>query len=131
MRILFLSFIAVLVACIISDGLGHDADVKLAIHQSERQSALDSEQRSILSHLEAKHNETVSEFVRDWRRAYPAASETSLQELRLIEQKINNDVNAANQFTLAYHQKKADEVNGAIEAPFSLFDVKLEARPGM
>jgi hypothetical protein len=66
--------------------------------------------------------------VRDWRVAYPAASAEGLQELRLVEQKISNDVFAAAQFTLAAHQKKADKLNAAISAPFG---GKFEAKPGL
>lgn len=128
MRILFLAFIAVLVACIISNGLGREADVKLAIHQAESQASLDAEQRSILARLEAKQDAKVSEFVRDWQTAYPGATDETLQELKLIEQMINNDISKASQFTLAFHQVKADALNSAIEAPFG---GKFDARPGM
>lgn len=127
MRFLFLALVAVFVASIISNGLGRDADVKLAIHQANAQAKLDDEQRTILTHLEAKKDAKVSEFVQDWRRAYPTASAGSIQELRLIEQKINNDITVAANFTLAAHQNKADTLNGAISSPLG---GKFEARPG-
>ena len=92
MRFLLFAVVAVFVASIISDGLGRDADVKLAIHQADAQAKLDEEQRLILTRLETKMDTKVSEFVQDWRRAYPTASANSLQELRLAEQKINNDI---------------------------------------
>lgn len=128
MRFLFLAFVAVFVASIISNGLGRDADVKLAIHQADAQAKLDEEQRAILTRLEAKKDAKVSEFVQDWRGAYPAASAEKLQELRLIEQKINNDTTVATDFTLAAHQKKADKLNDTISSPFG---GKFEAHPGI
>jgi predicted aldo/keto reductase-like oxidoreductase len=128
MRFLFLALIAVYVASIISNGIGRDADVKLAIHQADTQSKLDEEQRAILTRLEAKKDSRVSEFVQDWRTAYPTASSETLQELRLIEQKTNNDITLVSNFTLAAHQKKADKLNDAISTPFG---GKFEARPGI
>lgn len=128
MRFVFLALVAVFVASIIANGLGRDADVKLAIHQSEAQAKLDEEQRAILTRLEAKKDAKVSEFVQDWRREYPKASAEQLQELRLIEQKINNDITVAADFTLAAHQKKADKLNETITAPFG---GKFEAKPGL
>lgn len=128
MRFLFFALVAALVALIISDGIGRDADVKLAIHQADVQAKLDEEQRDILTRLEAKKDSKVSEFVQDWRRVYPAASANTLQELRLIEQKINNDITAAGSFTLAANKKKADKLNEAIASPFG---GKFEAQPGI
>ncbi|WP_298595320.1 hypothetical protein [uncultured Zoogloea sp.] len=128
MRFVFLALVAVFVASIIANGLGRDADVKLAIHQSEAQAKLDEEQRAILTRLEAKKDAKVSEFVQDWRREYPKASAEQLQELRLIEQKINNDITVAADFTLAAHQKKVDKINAAFTAPFG---GKVEAKPGL
>ena len=78
MRFLFLALVAVFVASIISDGLGRDADVKLAIHQADAQAKLDEEQRVILTRLESKNDTNVSEFVADWRRAHPIASSVSM-----------------------------------------------------
>lgn len=128
MRFVFFALVAVFVASIIANGLGRDADVKLAIHQADAQAKLDEEQRAILTRLEAKKDAKVSEFVQDWRRAYPEASAERLQELRLIEQKVNNDITVAADFTLAAHQKKADKINDAITAPFG---GKFEAKPGL
>lgn len=128
MRFVFFALVAVFVASIIANGLGRDADVKLAIHQADAQTKLDEEQRAILTRLEAKKDAKVSEFVQDWRRAYPEASAERLQELRLIEQKVNNDITVAADFTLAAHQKKADKINAAITAPFG---GKFEAKPGL
>lgn len=125
MRLLFL---AVFVASIIASGLGRDADVKLAIYEAEAQAKLDAEQRTILTQLEAKRDAKVSEFVRDWRMAYPTANADSLQELRLIEQKIHNDISAVADFTLAAQQKKADRLNDLISSPFG---GKFQARPGI
>lgn len=128
MRFVFFALVAVFIASIIANGLGRDADVKLAIHQADAQTKLDEEQRAILTRLEAKKDAKVSEFVQDWRRAYPEASAERLQELRLIEQKVNNDITVAADFTLAAHQKKADKINAAITAPFG---GKFEAKPGL
>lgn len=128
MRFVFFALVAVFVASIIANGLGRDADVKPAIHQADAQAKLDEEQRAILTRLEAKKDAKVSEFVQDWRRAYPEASAERLQELRLIEQKVNNDITVAADFTLAAHQKKADRINAAITAPFG---GKFEAKPGL
>jgi|GEM_PF-2906976 len=126
MRFLLFAVVAVFVASIISDGLGRDADVKLAIHQADAQAKLDEEQRLILTRLETKMDTKVSEFVQDWRRAYPTASANSLQELRLAEQKINNDITVAADFTLAANQNRADN-----QAFSPLFGGKFEARPGI
>lgn len=128
MRLLFLSLVAVYVASIISNGLASDADVALEIGRNDTQSKLDEEQRDILARLEAKRDAKVSEFVQDWRRAYPAVSAERLQELRLIEQKVNNDITVAADFTIAAKQKKADRLNDAIAVPFGS---KFEANPGM
>lgn len=128
MRFLLFAIVALLAASMIANGLGRDADVKLAIHQAEAQSKLDEEQRAILTRLEAKKNTAVSQFVQDWRSAYPAASAEALQELRLVEQRISNDITVAAKFTLAAHQSKADKLNAAITAPFG---GKVEAKPGL
>ena len=128
MRLLFLSLVAVYVASIISNGLSSDANVALEIGRHEAQSKLAEEQRDILARLEAKRDAKVSEFVQDWRRAYPAVSAERLQELRLIEQKVNNDITVAAEFTIAAKQKKADRLNDAIAVPFGS---KFEANPGM
>jgi RNase adaptor protein for sRNA GlmZ degradation len=128
MRFLFIALVAVFVASIISNGLGRDADVKLAIHQADAQAKLDEEQRIILTRLEAKNDAKVSEFVQDWRRAYPAVGAEKLQELRLIEQKINNDITVAADFTLAAKRKKSDELNDMVSSPFG---AKFEAHPGI
>lgn len=128
MRFLILVFLAAYVASIIADGLGRDADVTYAIHQSEAQSKRDEEQRAILTRLEAKEDAKVSEFIQDWRKSYPAASAEGLQELRLVAQKIDNDISAAAQFTLAAHQERADKLNSAFSAPFG---GSFEVRPGL
>lgn len=129
MRLLFIALIAVVAATIISNGIGRDADVQLQIHEAGAQETRNVEQRAILARLESKNDSQVSEFVRDWRRAYPAASSEGLQELQIIEQKINNDIGAAAGFTLAAHQAKADRLNSMISAPFG---GKVEARrPGI
>ncbi len=62
MRFLFFGLVAVFVASIIANGLGRDADVKLAIHQADAQAKLDEEQRVILTRLEAQKDTKVSEF---------------------------------------------------------------------
>lgn len=128
MRFLFLAVVALFSASIIANGLGRDADVKLAIHQDQVQSKLDEEQREILTRLEAKNDTKVSEFVRDWRGEYPAATAQQLQELRLIEQKVNNDISAASGFTLAAHQERVAKFNEVILSPFG---GKIEAKPGL
>ena len=118
MKYVFLGVIAIVVAVIISNGLGRDAEVKLVMQQAEQQSQLDAKQRTILANLEAMKDATVSEFVNDWRGAYPKATVAGLQELQVIEQKIKNDVRAAGEFTLAAHQKRADQWNKAVYSPF-------------
>ena len=128
MRFILFAIVALFAASMIANGLGRDADVKLAIHQADAQSKLDEEQRAILTRLEAKKDTAVSQFVQDWRRAYPVASAETLQELRLVEQKISNDISVAANFTLAAHQTKADKLNDAITAPFG---GKFEAKPGL
>lgn len=121
MRFLFLAFVAAFVASIIFNG-------QLAIHQVDAQAKLDEEQRIILARLEAKKDAKVSVFVQDWRVAYPSPSTEKLQELRVIEQKINNDITVAADFTLAANQKKADELNDTFSSPFG---GKVEAHPGI
>lgn len=121
MRFLIAVFAAVYIASMISDGLGRDADVALEIY-------LDQEQQSILTRLEAKNDANVSRFVQDWRRSYPKASPEKLQDLRLVEQKIDNDISTAAQFTLAAHKQKLDQLNGAISAPFG---GTVEPQPGL
>lgn len=128
MRYLFLALVAVYVASIITSGLGSDAGTRLAILLADAQAKLDNEQLAILTNLEAKKSAKVSEFVRDWRSAYPTANAEALQELKLIEQKINNDIAAAADFTLAAHQKRANKLNDVISSPFS---AKFEPRPGI
>lgn len=128
MPFLLLALVALFAVSIFSDGLGREADVKLAIHQSESNSKLVQEQGDILTRLEAKKDAKVSEFVRDWRRAYPTPSTEKLQELQLIEQKINSDIAAAADFTLAAKQMKADKLNDVISSPIG---AKFEARPGL
>ena len=109
--------------------MGRDADVKLAIHQAQAQARLDEEQRGILSRLEAKNHGAVSEFVRDWRLAHPTATAEKLQELRVIEQKIDNDVQAAASFTRAARQQRVDKLSGMARGVFG--DVEVEAGPGL
>lgn len=128
MRFVLFAIVAVFAASVIASGLGREAEVTVAIHQAEAQAKLDEEQRAALARLEAKQNTRVSEFVRDWRKAYPAATAEKLQELRLIEQKINSDITSAGEFTLAARQQKADRLNASISAPFG---GKFEAKPGL
>jgi len=118
MRFLFIAVIALWFASIIAGGLGHDADVQLSIHQADAQAKLDEAQRAILTRLESKNDPKASEFVQDWRRAFPVASDDKLQELRVVEQKINNNLSAAGEFTLAAHQHRAAELDAQISAPF-------------
>jgi len=128
MPFLLFALVALFAVSIFSDGLSREADVKLAIHQSESNSKLVQEQGAILTRLEAKKDAKVSEFVRDWRSAYPTPSTEKLQELLLIEQKINNDVAVAADFTLAAKQMKADKLNDVISSPIG---AKFGARPGL
>lgn len=81
MPFLLLALVALFAVSILSDGLGREADVKLAIHQSDSNSKLVQEQGDILTRLEAKKDAKVSEFVLDWRRAYPSSSDS---EKRLV-----------------------------------------------
>lgn len=128
MRFLLFAFVALFGAVIIADGLGRGADVQLATHQADAQTKRNEEQQGILTRLEAKKDAKVSEFVQDWRIAYPTASAESLQELRLIEQKVNNDITVAADFTLAARQDTADKFNDAFSTPFG---GKFQAKPGI
>lgn len=128
MRLLLSALVAILIASIISDGLGREADVALAIHQADLQARLNEEQRVILVRLEAKNDTKVSEFAQDWYRAYPTPGANTLQELRLIEQKINNDIASASNFTFAAHKKTADKLNEVVSSPFG---GTFEAKPGI
>lgn len=130
MRFLFIAFVAVLVVSAISIGLGRDADVRLAIHQANAQKDLDREQNTILTRLEAKKDAKVSEFVQDWRSAYPSASTEKLQELRLIEQMVNNDNTVVSDFTIEARQRKFDELQDSFQVPFA-FGKTIEAQPGL
>lgn len=129
MRYFLLTVIAaLLVGTIISNAIDRGSEVELAIYRAEIQAKLDEEQRDILSRLESKNDPKVSEFVRDWRVAYPTASGERLQELRLIEQKVESDITVASSFTLAVQQKKADELNEAISFPLG---GQFKASPGL
>ena len=129
MQIVFIAIVAIVIALIFSDGLGRDADVKLAIHQAEQQAKLDEEQRAILSRLEARKEAPVMEFVADWQRAYPTSSAERLQELRVIERRIEADPASAAQFTLAAHRVKDGKLGAGLETLSG--KVELRSRPGL
>lgn len=128
MRFFLIAILAVWCSALISNSLSRDADVKLAIYESEQQEKLNNEQFEILLKLESKNDSKVSEFVKDWRKAYPVATPFKLQELRLIEKKINDDISAVTEFTLASRQKQADKLNAVIGSPFG---GQFEAKPGL
>lgn len=128
MRYVLFALVALFVASIIANGMSSDADAKITMHREEQQAKLDTEQRQILTRLEAKNDAIVSEFVRDWRRSYPSATPSRLEELQLIEQKINNDISSARQYTLASAQIRADKLNAAIQSPLG---AKAHAKPGL
>lgn len=124
----FFAIVAIIIAALVSGGLGRDAEVKLSIYQAEQQSQLDTEQRAILASIEGVNNPHASQFVADWRAAYPAASAEGLQELRIIEAKVKADPASAQQFTLKAKQQKADQLNAAISVPFG---GEFKAKPGI
>jgi hypothetical protein len=128
-KFVFFALVAIFVAALISNGLGRDAEVRLAIEQDHAQSKLDEEQRGILHRLEAKQSPKVSEFVDDWRQAFPKATAEKLQELRLIEQRIERDVNAAIQYTLSAKRDRAEKLSESITTPFG--GIKATAEPGL
>jgi hypothetical protein len=76
-------------------------------------------QDKILVRLEAKNNDAVSRFVADWREAYEEPSPSNLSELRLIEQRINNDAGVAEKFTLAFKMANDPFCNGMVDAVFA------------
>lgn len=128
MRFLFFGLVAICVAAIISNGLRRDGDAKLEMHRAEQQAKLDQEQRQILASLEAINSKTVSTFVADWRQHRSEVTEKSLEELRIIQEKIRNDPASAEKFTLAARQEAADKFNAAISSPFG---AKMDAKPGL
>lgn len=128
MRFFLIAVMAVACSILISNGLGRDADVKMSIYLFDQEEKRNNEQLEILLRLETKHDSSVSEFVRDWRKAYPVATAEKLQELRLIEKKIDNDIRAASDFTLAAKQKREDKLSAVIASPLG---GKFEAKPGL
>lgn len=128
MRFFLIAIMVVVCTKLISNGISRDADVKMSIYLFDQEEKRNNEQLEILLRLETKHDSSVSEFVQDWRKAYPVATVEELQELRLIEKKIDNDIRAASDFTLAAKQKRADKLSAAIASPLG---GKFEAKPGL
>ncbi|MGX0940165.1 hypothetical protein ACUXQ2_006263 [Cupriavidus metallidurans] len=128
MRILLLGAIAVVVAAILSSGIGRDGDVQLEIYRAQAQEARDREQRQMLAELEALRIESVSQLVADWRSARGRPTSDSLDELRILVEKIRANPSSAEQYALAAKQKSADEINNLVTSPLG---TKLEAKPGL
>lgn len=95
--------------------------------ERERQaSALVGQQRTLLVELEAMNDPSVSEFVRDWRYAYPEATAENVEELAIAAAAIKADPSRAKGMTLAAKQKELDAL------PFeSVIGSKPEAKPGL
>lgn len=86
-------------------------------------------QDAILGGLQAANNEVVSEFVRDWRRAYPEPTKANLSELRKIQQRIKKDKSAAITMTQSYKMENIATCRESARAgtPLSL----PECQPGL
>lgn len=88
--------------------------------------ALVNEQRRLLVELDAMNNPYVSQFVRDWRVAYPRATDSSVEELSLAAAAIKSDPSRAKTMTRSARQKALDNL------PFTpVFSGTPEAKPGL
>lgn len=129
MRFIVLMVVIIVAASMIADGLSREADVALATHSADKQSSLNEQQQAILKRLDAVGDSDVSQFVNDWHKAYPKATDKALQELAIIEQRITADPTVAVTFTLAHKQKQAAEFNAAV-SPILGGGAKAE-KPGL
>lgn len=113
----------------ISNAIESGPQAQIAMHQAEAQVKRDQEQRDVLVRLEAKNDAKASELANDWRKAYPIPTEEDLANLRLVEQRINNDITSAASLTTAAKQAKAD----ALTSQFGtvLGSVNIKAKPGL
>lgn len=86
-------------------------------------------QDAILGGLQAANNDAVSEFVKDWRKAYPEPSKDELAELRKIQQRIRKNKWAAEKMTQAYKMENVPACRKAAEAGLTLS--MPECQPGL
>lgn len=89
------------------------------------QAQRNTEQRVLLTQMEALHTPAVSRLVDDWRTAYPAPSDERLTELRILVERVKADPAGAAQYTTAADQKRVDSL--PFESPFG----KIKASPGL
>lgn len=129
MRFVILILAVLIGAYWISNAIESGPQAQIAMHQAEAQAKRDQEQRDVLVRLEAKNDAKVSELANDWRKAYPSPTEEVLANLRLVEQRINNDITSAASFTTAAKQANAD----ALTSQFGtvLGSVHIKAKPGL
>jgi hypothetical protein len=86
-------------------------------------------QDAILGGLQASNNEVVSEFVRDWRKAYPEPTKENLSELRKIQQRIKKDKSTAIEMTQAYKIENLKVCRDAANA--GTLSAVSECQPGL
>lgn len=94
--------------------------------QTRQSAALADQQRALLVRLEAMNDASVSEFVRDWREAYPNATAASVEELAVAVAAIEADHARAKTMTRAAKQEAMDAL------PFKpVLASTPEAKPGL
>jgi hypothetical protein len=108
----------------ISDAIRHRDHIAV-----DAESQIIAQHESILGELSQIQNESVLEFVTDWRSYYAKRPQTakSLAELGVIRDKIQDDPRSAERFTMAAKKKKADNFNSVITS----FGGPVEPRPGL
>jgi hypothetical protein len=87
------------------------------------------QQDAILGGLQAANNAAVSEFVKDWRKAYPEPSKEELAELRKIYTRIKKNKSAAIKMTQAYKVETIRVCRDTAEAGLPL--TMPECQPGL
>ena len=79
--------------------------------------------------LQAANNDAVSEFVRDWRKAYPDPTKENLDELRKIQQLIRKNKLAAVRMTQAYKIENIEVCSNAVRD--GVYLSMPECQPGL
>lgn len=67
-------------------------------------------QRELLVQLDAVDTPAARQLVSDWRASYPTPSDESLEELRLVVERVKRDPAAAESMTLAAKQRHVREL---------------------
>lgn len=107
-------------ACfIISDGHAQQTEASQRVKQQD----------ALLGGLQASNNDVVTEFVKDWRKAYPEPSKEKLAELRKIYPRIKKNKSAAIKMTQAYKIETIRVCKDAAEAGLPL--TMPECQPGL